>query len=126
MSKKKLYLKKMIIRKSKRPPVLITLDPDGWEKEAIEFRKIKGKKYTLTTIAIHDPIAHLLSKPCVRILNKPSFYRIRISTIIKIIVHESIHHVLIDLSKRESINAKFDKLLISLPKNHWFYRLFGC
>jgi hypothetical protein len=115
---------KMIIRKSKKPPLLITLDPDGWEKETIEFRKIKGKKYALITIAIHDPISHILGKPCVRIINKP--FPCRVSTIVKMITHETIHHILSDFPKKDNINDKFDKLLISLPKNHWFYKLFGC
>jgi hypothetical protein len=115
---------KMIVRKSKRPPVLITLDPDGWGANSIEFVKIKGKKYALMTIAIHDPIAHLLGKPCVRIINKP--FPCRISTIVKMITHETIHHILSDISSKDKINDKFDKLLVYLPKNHWFYRLFGC
>jgi hypothetical protein len=114
---------KMIVRKSKRPPLLITLDPNGWKANSVEFRKIKGKKYALVTIAIHDPINHILGKPCVRIINKP--FPCRIDTIVKMITHETIHHVLSDFSK-DKINDKFDKLLVYLPRSHWFYRLFGC
>jgi hypothetical protein len=109
----------MKIRKSKRAPVLITLETSGWEKDSIKIiKKNANEHYVVKLIAIHDPIAHMLGKPDVRILSKPT--PCRISYIIKIINHETIHHILADLLLKDS----FDELLDSLPNNHWLKRMF--
>jgi len=109
----------MRIRKSKRPPVLITLETSGWEKDSIKIiKKGKNKHYVIKKIAIHDPISHILGKPDVRILNAPP--KCRISYIVKIITHETIHHILADFS----IKDNFDNLLDSLPKGHWLKKAF--
>ena len=97
-------------------PVLVTLETGGWTSKIVRHVKQHGFVKPVGTLAIHDPIAHMLCRACVRILPPPEGYLPLVDgrNIYKILEHESLHHVLNDFfvdSNRDTL----DSLLNSLP-----------
>jgi hypothetical protein len=95
------------------PPVLCVLQKDVKRRGLKRLRGTKGR-YAYVSIAMHDRLAcfySLLGKeePCVVLWNRCSA-----RNIVRVLVHESIHHALYWLDAELKDNDRFDRICSSL------------
>jgi hypothetical protein len=77
-------------------------------------RKYRGRIYEFGPVALHNPIAHIMGRPCISVYEPPKGYQALVGyrQIFKILEHETLHHVLQDLIGEADT---LDALLFSLP-----------
>jgi hypothetical protein len=106
------------------PALIGFYEGEKYKREKGKRVEWRGREYRLKTTACHDPILHLFEEPCILLIRKPP--STRTSAIVKIITHETIHHVLQDIFDADGMGSKemsdynkgLDKILDSLSLSH--------